>query len=166
MNNIFRRFSYFVATQLDAPLALTNTKLPNTLTCGHTFFDTAHSLVFFHRVFHSFHTPRLSKANKKRYRAYTGGHLQSIAESEYAENKENRKIHSEMPVKNGESDGEGDVSGGESEHSNSSQPHDTSDEEEANECDSDDSSELDASEIDRRRAEHIEDLRRNQYVNT
>ncbi|KAH8245078.1 hypothetical protein KR032_004679 [Drosophila birchii] len=63
-----------------------------------------------------------------------------------------------MPVKNGESDGEGDVSGAESEHSNSSQAHDTSDEEEANECDSDDSSELDASEIERRRAEHIEDL--------
>lgn len=63
-----------------------------------------------------------------------------------------------MPVKNGESDGEGDVSGAESEHSNSSQAHDTSDEEEANECDSDDSSELDASEIERRRAEHLEDL--------
>lgn len=61
-------------------------------------------------------------------------------------------------MKNGESDGEGDVSGAESEHSNSSQAHDTSDEEEANECDSDDSSELDASEIERRRAEHIEDL--------
>jgi len=63
-----------------------------------------------------------------------------------------------MPVENGESDGEGDVSGGESEHSNSSQAHDTSDEEEANECDSDDSSELDASEIERKRAEHLEDL--------
>ncbi|XP_017095198.1 breast cancer metastasis-suppressor 1-like protein-A [Drosophila bipectinata] len=63
-----------------------------------------------------------------------------------------------MPVKNGESDGEGDVSGAESEHSNSSQAHDTSDEEEANECDSDDSSELDANEIERRRAEHMEDL--------
>ncbi|KAH8420592.1 hypothetical protein KR009_011705 [Drosophila setifemur] len=63
-----------------------------------------------------------------------------------------------MPVKNGESDGEGDVSGAESERSNSSQAHDSSDEEEANECDSDDSSELDASEIERRRAEHIEDL--------
>ncbi|KAH8293358.1 hypothetical protein KR018_011575 [Drosophila ironensis] len=63
-----------------------------------------------------------------------------------------------MPVKNGESDGEGDVSGAESEHSNSSQADDASDEEEANECDSDDSSELDASEIERRRAEHIEDL--------
>ncbi|XP_068159752.1 breast cancer metastasis-suppressor 1 homolog [Drosophila tropicalis] len=62
-----------------------------------------------------------------------------------------------MPVKNGESDG--DVSGAESERSNSSQAHDTSDEEEeANECDSDDSSEMDASEIERRRAEHIEDL--------
>ncbi|KAM8720613.1 hypothetical protein ACLKA7_006624 [Drosophila subpalustris] len=65
-----------------------------------------------------------------------------------------------MPVKNGESDAEGDVSGAESEHSNSSQVHDTSDEEEeeANECDSDDSSEMDASEIERRRAEHMEDL--------
>lgn len=64
-----------------------------------------------------------------------------------------------MPVKNGESDAEGDVSGAESERSNSSQAHDTSDEEEeANECDSDDSSEMDVSEIERRRAEHIEDL--------
>ncbi|XP_030381615.1 breast cancer metastasis-suppressor 1-like protein-A [Scaptodrosophila lebanonensis] len=63
-----------------------------------------------------------------------------------------------MPVKNGESDAEGDVSGAESEHSNSSQAHDTSDEEEANECDSDDSSEMDASEIERRRSEFIEDL--------
>lgn len=64
-----------------------------------------------------------------------------------------------MPVKNGESDAEGDVSGAESERSNSSQAHDTSDEEEeANECDSDDSSEMDVSEIERRRAEHMEDL--------
>ncbi|EDV95360.1 breast cancer metastasis-suppressor 1 homolog [Drosophila grimshawi] len=66
-----------------------------------------------------------------------------------------------MPVKNGESDAEGDVSGAESERSNSSQAHDTSDEEEeeeANECDSDDSSEMDATEIEMRRAEHIEDL--------
>ncbi|XP_030567493.1 breast cancer metastasis-suppressor 1 homolog [Drosophila novamexicana] len=67
-----------------------------------------------------------------------------------------------MPVKNGESDAEGDVSGAESERSNSSQAHDTSDEEEeeeeANECDSDDSSEMDATEIELRRAEHIEDL--------
>ncbi|XP_034101249.1 LOW QUALITY PROTEIN: breast cancer metastasis-suppressor 1-like protein [Drosophila nasuta] len=68
-----------------------------------------------------------------------------------------------MPVKNGESDAEGDVSGAETERSNSSQAHDTSDEEEeeeeeANECDSDDSSEMDASEIERRRAEYLEDL--------
>jgi len=71
---------------------------------------------------------------------------------------QNRDKPAKMPVENGESDGEGDVSGGESEHSNSSQAHDTSDEEEANECDSDDSSELDASEIERKRAEHLEDL--------
>ncbi|KAH8387512.1 hypothetical protein KR093_007522 [Drosophila rubida] len=66
-----------------------------------------------------------------------------------------------MPVKNGESDAEGDVSGAETERTNSSQAHDTSDEEEeeeANECDSDDSSEMDASEIERRRAEYMEDL--------
>ncbi|XP_061400617.1 breast cancer metastasis-suppressor 1-like protein [Musca vetustissima] len=64
-----------------------------------------------------------------------------------------------MPVKNGgggESDG--DVSGGaESEHSNSSQGHESSDEE-ANEIDSDDSSEMDVNEIERRRTECLEIL--------
>ncbi|XP_034671707.1 breast cancer metastasis-suppressor 1-like protein [Drosophila subobscura] len=63
-----------------------------------------------------------------------------------------------MPVKNGDSDGEGDVSGAESERSNSSQGRDSSDEEENNECDSDDSSEMDVCEIERIRAEHIEDM--------
>ena len=63
-----------------------------------------------------------------------------------------------MPVKNGgESDAEGDVSGAESEHSNSSQGHESSDEE-ANEIDSDDSSEMDANEIERRRNECLEIL--------
>ncbi|KAI8115348.1 hypothetical protein FF38_01644 [Lucilia cuprina] len=63
-----------------------------------------------------------------------------------------------MPVKNGgESDAEGDVSGGESEHSNSSQGHESSDEE-ANEIDSDDSSEMDADEIERRRNECLDIL--------
>ncbi|ALC48508.1 CG4400 [Drosophila busckii] len=68
-----------------------------------------------------------------------------------------------MPVKNngGESDAEGDVSGAETERSNSSRANESSDEEEeeeANECDSDDSSEMDAIEIEGRRAEHMEDM--------
>uniref|UniRef100_A0A1A9ZIC7 Breast cancer metastasis-suppressor 1-like protein-A n=1 Tax=Glossina pallidipes TaxID=7398 RepID=A0A1A9ZIC7_GLOPL len=62
-----------------------------------------------------------------------------------------------MPVKNGESDAEGDVSAAETERSNSSQPHESSDEE-ANEIDSDDSSEMDANEIERRRNECLENL--------
>lgn len=61
------------------------------------------------------------------------------------------------PVKNGESDAEGDVSGGESEHTNSSQGHESSDEE-ANEIDSDDSSEMDGNEIEKRRTECLEIL--------
>lgn len=60
-----------------------------------------------------------------------------------------------MPVKNG-GESDGDVSGGESEHSNSSQGHESSDE--ANEIDSDDSSEMDVNEIERRRSECLEIL--------
>lgn len=69
-----------------------------------------------------------------------------------------KKKYLEMPVKNdGETDAEGDVSGAESEHSNSSQGHETS-AEEADEIESDDSSEMDVVEIDRRRSEYIENL--------
>ncbi|XP_058129021.1 breast cancer metastasis-suppressor 1-like protein [Anopheles ziemanni] len=62
------------------------------------------------------------------------------------------------PVKNdGESDGDGDMSGAETEHSGSSQGHDSS-AEEADEPDSDDSSEMSESECDRRRASCLENL--------
>lgn len=59
----------------------------------------------------------------------------------------------------GESDGDGDMSGGESEHSGSSQaPDRDSSAEEADEPDSDDSSEMDESECERRRSECIDTL--------
>ncbi|KFB53078.1 breast cancer metastasis-suppressor 1 [Anopheles sinensis] len=62
------------------------------------------------------------------------------------------------PVKNdGESDGDGDMSGAETEHSGSSQGHDSS-AEEADEPDSDDSSEMSEGECDRRRASCLENL--------
>lgn len=64
-----------------------------------------------------------------------------------------------MPVKNndGESEGEGDVSGAESERTNSSQAQESS-AEEADEPDSDDSSEMDESECERRRLDCIDNL--------
>uniref|UniRef100_A0A182J0Y0 Breast cancer metastasis-suppressor 1-like protein-A n=1 Tax=Anopheles atroparvus TaxID=41427 RepID=A0A182J0Y0_ANOAO len=62
------------------------------------------------------------------------------------------------PVKNeGESDGDGDMSGAETEHSGSSHGHDSS-AEEADEPDSDDSSEMSEGECDRRRASCLENL--------
>ncbi|XP_067637837.1 breast cancer metastasis-suppressor 1-like protein [Eurosta solidaginis] len=62
-----------------------------------------------------------------------------------------------MPVKNEGDASDGDVSGAESEHSNSSQGRDSTDEE-ANEMESDDSSEMDAIEMERRRTEYVEDI--------
>lgn len=65
-----------------------------------------------------------------------------------------------MPVKNdGESDGEGDVSGAESEHSVSShgQDHESS-AEEVDEPDSDDFSDMDESECERRRIDCLDNL--------
>ncbi|XP_059619860.1 breast cancer metastasis-suppressor 1-like protein isoform X2 [Phlebotomus argentipes] len=66
-----------------------------------------------------------------------------------------------MPsIKNdGESDGDGDMSGAESEHSGSSRiPDRDSSAEEADEPDSDDSSEMDESECERRRADCMDNL--------
>lgn len=65
-----------------------------------------------------------------------------------------------MPVKNdGESDGEGDVSGAESDHSVSShgQDHESS-AEEVDEPDSDDFSDMDESECERRRIDCLDNL--------
>lgn len=76
-----------------------------------------------------------------------------------------------MPVKNGHSgagggDSEGDCYGsnGDTERSNSSPAHESSDEEEEqNEIDSDDSSEMDAEEIEKRRNECLENLSTPKY---
>ncbi|XP_054730204.1 breast cancer metastasis-suppressor 1-like protein [Anastrepha obliqua] len=63
-----------------------------------------------------------------------------------------------MPVKNeGEVTDAEEVSGAESDHSNSSQGRESTDDE-PNEIESDDASEMDAIEMERRRAEHVEDL--------
>lgn len=63
-----------------------------------------------------------------------------------------------MPAKNeGEATDAEDVSGAESDHSNSSQNRESTDEE-ANEIDSDDSSDMDFIEMDRIRSEYCQDL--------
>lgn len=66
----------------------------------------------------------------------------------------------------GDSDGDGDMSGGETERSNGSSrgPDRDSSAEEADEPDSDDSSEMDESECERRRNDCLENLC--QYLNT
>lgn len=63
-----------------------------------------------------------------------------------------------MPAKNeGEATDVEDVSGADSDHSNSSQNRESTDEE-ANEMDSDDSSDMDFIEMDRIRSEYCQDL--------